>query len=66
MWTAESVACRACREIAERDDTGVGEAGVYKLNDVPELPVHPNCRCSIVAWYPDRDGEKVDLKKIVK
>ncbi|WP_438450386.1 hypothetical protein [Lactobacillus kitasatonis] len=66
MWTAESVACRACKEIAERDDAGVGEAGVYKLNDVPELPVHPNCRCSIVAWYPDRDGEKVDLKKIVK
>lgn len=66
MWTAESVACRACREIAERDDAGVGEQGIYKLNDVPELPVHPNCRCSIVAWYPDREGEKVDLKKLIK
>lgn len=48
IWIAEPVACRTCLDIADSND--YGERGVYKLKDVPDLPVHPNCRCSISAY----------------
>lgn len=54
-WYAEGSACKKCREIAH-DDNGWGE-GIYKVNDVPEIPVHPNCMCSIGAYWVD--GAKI-------
>lgn len=48
LWIAEGAACRTCLSIAEYDD--LGEQGVYRIKDVPEIPVHPNCRCSIAPW----------------
>lgn len=53
-WIAEGSACRTCREIAYKDN-GYDEDGVYKANDVPDIPVHPNCMCSISAHWVDND-----------
>ncbi|UQS81563.1 minor capsid protein [Bombilactobacillus folatiphilus] len=39
-WIAEPSACRTCREIADADE------GIYPIQDVPDIPIHPNCRCS--------------------
>lgn len=53
-WIAEGSACKVCREIAYKDN-GYDEDGVYKANDVPDVPVHPNCMCSISAhWIDDK------------
>lgn len=51
-WIAEGSACRTCREIAYKDN-GYDEDGVYKANEVPDIPVHPNCMCSISAHWVD-------------
>lgn len=51
-WIAEGSACKVCREIAYKDN-GYDEDGVYKANDVPDVPVHPNCMCSISAHWVD-------------
>lgn len=55
-WIAEGSACKVCREIAYKDN-GYDEDGVYKAKDVPDIPAdtHPNCMCSIAAYYPDKD-----------
>lgn len=52
QWFAEPGACKACREISEDSPNKYG-AGIYLLKDVPEIPVHPNCRCSISSYYPE-------------
>lgn len=52
-WFVEPGACRACREIAGNDNYGKG-LGVYPVKEAPEIPVHPNCRCSISAFW-DKD-----------
>ena len=52
QWFAEPGACKTCREISEDSPTKYG-AGIYLLKDVPEIPVHPNCRCSISSYYPE-------------
>lgn len=39
-WIAEPSACAICLDIASHDD------GIYKIEDAPDIPVHPNCRCS--------------------
>lgn len=53
-WIAEGSACKVCREIAYKDN-GYDEDGVYKAKDVPDIPVHPNCMCSISAhWVDDK------------
>lgn len=53
-WIAEADACRTCREIAYKDN-GYDEDGVYKAKEVPDIPVHPNCMCSISAhWVDDK------------
>lgn len=49
-WIAEGSACKVCREIADKDN-GYDEYGVYKAKDVPDIPVHPNCMCSISAYW---------------
>lgn len=51
-WIAEGDACRTCREIAYKDN-GYDEDGVYKAKEVPDIPVHPNCMCSISAHWVD-------------
>lgn len=53
-WMAEGNACKLCREIAYKDN-GYDEDGVYKAKDVPDIPVHPNCMCSISAYWVDND-----------
>lgn len=56
-WMAEGSACKLCREIAYKDN-GYDEDGVYKAKDVPDIPVHPNCMCSISAyWVEDKKND---------
>ena len=52
-WMAEGNACKLCREIAYKDN-GYDEDGVYKAKDVPDIPVHPNCMCSISAYWVEK------------
>lgn len=56
QWFAEAQACKICREIADQD-TEWGR-GVYKVKEVPDIPVHPNCMCSISAYWVDDDKSK--------
>ncbi|KRN29226.1 phage mu protein f like protein [Lactobacillus selangorensis] len=53
-WIAEPSACKTCRNIAEDNE------GIYDLEDVPLIPVHPNCRCTKAA-YMDRDKVMKDI-----
>lgn len=49
-WHAEPSACKVCLEIVNNDPDGNGR-GVYEVDDVPIVPVHPCCRCSISAYW---------------
>lgn len=49
-WHAEPGRCKVCGEIASNDPDGNGR-GIYEVDDVPIVPVHPNCRCSISAYW---------------
>lgn len=60
-WIAESSACKVCREIAYKDN-GYDEDGVYKAKDVPDIPVHPNCMCSISAHWVDENVQNDTIK----
>ena len=51
-WHAEPGHCKACGEIASNDPDGNGQ-GIYEVDDVPTVPVHPCCRCSISAYWVD-------------
>lgn len=51
-WHAEPGHCKVCGEIASNDPDGNGR-GVYEVDDVPIIPAHPNCRCSISAYWVD-------------
>ena len=53
-WVAEPSACDVCKEISEGGRTG---EGIYRVDDVPDIPVHPNCRCSIAAYAPSDEAE---------
>ena len=55
QWFAEIKACPECAAI-ERKDNGYGP-GVYKISKVPEIPVHPNCRCSISETVLDDETQ---------
>lgn len=59
MWYAEGQACKVCREIAEKDNNW--GPGIYKLKDVPDIPMHPNCMCSIGAYWIDKEKGDVNL-----
>lgn len=48
-WHAEPSACKICKKIAENDN-GYG-VGVYRVDEVPNLPAHPNCRCGLGAYW---------------
>ena len=52
-WYIEPGACKACREIAISNSGGNLLEGIYEVDDCPDIPVHPNCRCSIGAWWKD-------------
>lgn len=51
-WYAEPSACKICSDIASNDEEGKGE-GIYLEKDLPTLPEHPNCRCSIAPYWVD-------------
>lgn len=53
-WHAEPGACKICSEIANNDD-GFGK-GVYEIADVPNAPIHPNCKCAIGAYWIDGEN----------
>lgn len=48
-WYAEPGHCKICGEIVS-DDDGDGR-GIYEVDDCPVVPVHPNCRCSVGAYW---------------
>lgn len=48
VWVAEPTACEQCQDIAVEND------GVYRIEKVPSIPVHPACRCSKAAYVPDK------------
>jgi SPP1 gp7 family putative phage head morphogenesis protein len=52
-WYAEPSACRICRGIEESSGSASLPDGVYAVDEVPDVPVHPNCRCSIGAYWVD-------------
>lgn len=47
-WMVESGACRYCVAVSEG---GLRGEGIYKIDDVPNYPFHPNCKCSLAAYY---------------
>ena len=52
QWHAEPSACKDCQYIAESGKEG---KGIYKIDDVPSIPAHPNCRCSVSAYYSQKE-----------
>ncbi|RHW46808.1 hypothetical protein DS832_04790 [Bombilactobacillus bombi] len=65
-WIAEPSACAICLDIASHDE------GIYKIEDAPDIPVHPNCRCSKAGdareEFEDyiKDKPSRDFKRLVK
>ena len=43
VWIAEPSACSICKAIEAKNK------GLYPIDEVPEIPVHPNCRCTIAG-----------------
>ena len=65
-WHAEPGHCKVCGEIASNDPDGNGR-GVYELDDVPIVPAHPNCKCSIGAyWVNGKDNSYKNYQKSKK
>ncbi len=62
-WFAEGEACKICKAIAS-DDVGYGD-GIYPYNEVPDIPVHPNCMCSISAYWVEDDKKNAEKDKDV-
>ena len=61
-WYKEPSACHDCALIGNQDN-GWGK-GIYKVKDVPTIPVHPNCRCAVGAyWVDDEDNSYKEIKK---
>ena len=60
-WHAEPGACKICSDIAD-DDDGFGK-GVYEIDDCPIVPVHPNCRCGISAYWVDGENNSHTARK---
>lgn len=57
-WYIEPGACKYCREIANSNSGGNLPEGIYEVDDCPDIPVHPNCRCSIGAYWLDEENVK--------
>lgn len=50
--------CDECTELSEQDN-GAGP-GIYPLDQVPETPIHPNCRCILSPVYKLPEGVESD------
>ncbi|MBW7985185.1 hypothetical protein [Lactobacillus helveticus] len=59
-WYAEGSACKYCKAIVG-DDVGYGD-GIYPVNEVPDIPVHPNCMCSIGAYWIEDDKKDAEVQ----
>ncbi len=57
-WYKEPSACHDCTLIGNQDN-GWGK-GIYKVKDVPTIPVHPNCRCAVGAYWVDEEDIKIN------
>lgn len=57
-WYIEPGACKYCREIANSNSGGNLPEGIYEVDDCPDIPVHPNCRCSIGAYWLAEENVK--------
>ena len=57
-WYSEPGACKYCRDIAHSNSGGNLPEGIYEVDDCPDIPVHPNCRCSIGAYWLDEESVK--------
>ena len=57
-WYKEPNACHDCALIGNQDN-GWGK-GIYKVKDVPTIPVHPNCRCAVGAYWVDEEDIKIN------
>ena len=57
-WYKEPSACHDCALIGNQDN-GWGKE-IYKVKDVPTIPVHPNCRCSLGAYWVDEKDVKIN------
>lgn len=62
-WYAEPGACKTCYEISISNSGGNLSEGIYEVDDVPNIPVHPNCRCSIGAYWPDEVKKALSVDK---
>lgn len=58
-WYAEPGACRVCQEINDNDEYDLGY-GVFPVDEAPQIPIHPNCRCSISAYWIDNKDKHSD------
>ncbi|MDY5246170.1 MAG: hypothetical protein SPJ50_00955 [Ligilactobacillus salivarius] len=56
-WYKEPSACHDCALIGNQDN-GWGK-GIYKVKDVTTIPVHPNCRCGLGAYWVDSKDVKI-------
>ncbi|MDY0839005.1 toxin glutamine deamidase domain-containing protein [Lacticaseibacillus paracasei] len=63
QWHAEPSACKDCQYIAESGKEG---KGIYKIDDVPSIPAHPNCRCSVSAYYSQAELDSAVNKEQVE
>ena len=57
-WYKEPSACHDCALIGNQDN-GWGKE-IYKVKDVPTISVHPNCRCSLGAYWVDEKDVKIN------
>lgn len=60
-WYAEGSACKYCKAIVG-DDVGYGD-GIYPIKEVPDIPVHPNCMCSVGAYWIEDDKQDVEAQQ---
>jgi hypothetical protein len=66
VWVAERDGCLACAAYSGEVDRGNGfrEGLTYgdrplKTGPVEGPPLHPNCRCGLLVWDPNRPGPQV-------
>ncbi|MBD8007454.1 ADP-ribosyltransferase [Bacillus norwichensis] len=48
-------ACDVCKQHAANDDDGLGP-GIYKVENLPDYPAHPNCLCYLSEVLEDTDA----------
>lgn len=49
---AKALVCSECHNVATRN------GGIYNINELPPLPLHPHCRCTITPIVEDVDYSK--------